>query len=294
MKERVHVVIWVIVAALLIGCPFLIQWLMNGPFGTSLGGTNDGWLGFWGGYLGAIITVMGVYLQISLERKREQERIKQERIADLQKKALENFLNLIHKVNGKYELIEKCYDVISYLMGNLGISTDNIKKIQNRTISCYDRDYMLDDVKSFVFQINDFYNQSHNELKDIQNQYNEIYANVVTFKIHNLQFFPFALDNGSLSDINTSTSQMDLLVKNIKSDFEILKILTHLSSIYGTYLLDKDLENIVANLSVTGHEQKNIIDQFEYHDFKKHKKTFDKLMEDTEKAERKYISKANI
>lgn len=294
MKEKVRIVIWIIVAVLLIGCPFLIQWLMTGLFGTTLGGTNDGWLGFWGGYLGAIITVIGVYLQISLERKRDQERIKKERIADLQKKALENFLNLIHKVNGKYEFIEKCYDEISYLMKYSEVSNETIDKIQQQSISYDDRDYRLHEIKGFVLQINNYYKRSHNELKDIQNQYDEIYANVVTFKINNLQFFPFALDNGLLSDINTSTSQMDLLVKNIENDFEILKILIDLRSIYTTYVQDKDLENIVANLNDIYHGNNNIIEQFKSHDFMNHKKMFDELMKDTEKAERKYILKTNI
>ena len=28
-------------------------------------GSNDGWLGFWGGYLGALISVLGIYFQVS-------------------------------------------------------------------------------------------------------------------------------------------------------------------------------------------------------------------------------------
>lgn len=48
--------------------PFGIQWLMtHGFWENTAGGTNDGWLGFWGGYLGAIISVSGVYYQVSKE-----------------------------------------------------------------------------------------------------------------------------------------------------------------------------------------------------------------------------------
>ncbi|WP_354632614.1 hypothetical protein ABR398_00240 [Levilactobacillus brevis] len=169
-----------------------------------------------------------------------------------------------------------------------------LTRFSNRALGYDDRDYRLHEIKGFVLQINNYYKRSHNELKDIQNQYDEIYANVVTFKINNLQFFPFTLDNGLLSDINTSTSQMDLLVKNIENDFEILKILIDLRSIYTTYVQDKDLENIVANLNDIYHGNNNIIEQFKSHDFMNHKKMFDELMKDTEKAERKYILKTNI
>jgi len=34
-------------------------------------GTNDGWLGFWGGYLGAIIAIGGIYWQMSQQKKQE-------------------------------------------------------------------------------------------------------------------------------------------------------------------------------------------------------------------------------
>ncbi|QAS29524.1 hypothetical protein [Lactiplantibacillus plantarum] len=37
--------------------PVILQWMMISIFNNTSGGSDDGWLGFWGGYLGAIITV---------------------------------------------------------------------------------------------------------------------------------------------------------------------------------------------------------------------------------------------
>ncbi|MCG0752751.1 hypothetical protein ACN6UL_15005 [Lactiplantibacillus plantarum] len=50
---------WIIVVAIiaLVVVPASLQWLMTDVFSQTNGGTDDGWLGFWGGYLGAIITV---------------------------------------------------------------------------------------------------------------------------------------------------------------------------------------------------------------------------------------------
>ncbi|MGX6400798.1 hypothetical protein ACWM0Y_07540 [Lactiplantibacillus plantarum] len=45
--------------------PFGLQLVMAGlSFGIFKIGTNDGWLGFWGGYLGSIIAIGGVYWQV--------------------------------------------------------------------------------------------------------------------------------------------------------------------------------------------------------------------------------------
>lgn len=48
----------------------LVPLVLNGimPIVPSVGDDN-GWLGFWGGYLGAAITVLGVYIQIDLTNK---------------------------------------------------------------------------------------------------------------------------------------------------------------------------------------------------------------------------------
>ncbi|MDT6980181.1 hypothetical protein [Levilactobacillus zymae] len=58
---------WIVLVLVIIGIPFLVQSLMTGTFASTGGGSNDGWLGFWGGYLGAAITVLGVYIQLRIQ-----------------------------------------------------------------------------------------------------------------------------------------------------------------------------------------------------------------------------------
>ena len=62
---------WIILAAIfaLIIVPGLVQLLMTKVFTTTNGGSNDGWLGFWGGYLGSIIAIVGVYWSVKEQHR---------------------------------------------------------------------------------------------------------------------------------------------------------------------------------------------------------------------------------
>lgn len=51
--------------------PIVVGVIICLPITNIDNGSNDGWLGFWGGYLGAIITIFGVYTQIQSEIKRD-------------------------------------------------------------------------------------------------------------------------------------------------------------------------------------------------------------------------------
>lgn len=70
--------IWIVGIALvgLILIPLFIQWLINAD--TTNKGSDDGWLGFWGGYLGAIIGVAGALMAIQLQLSYEKKRFKKE------------------------------------------------------------------------------------------------------------------------------------------------------------------------------------------------------------------------
>lgn len=67
MKRNWHYIYIPVVVIVIVSVPFIIQNLMSGKFNVTLGGSNDGWLGFWGGYLGAILSVFGVYFQVTKE-----------------------------------------------------------------------------------------------------------------------------------------------------------------------------------------------------------------------------------
>lgn len=59
--------------------PFLLQWLMTSIFGQTSGGTDDGWLGFWGGYLGSVIAIGGVYWQSTKQSRLSKEQLYNEK-----------------------------------------------------------------------------------------------------------------------------------------------------------------------------------------------------------------------
>ena len=63
--------------------PVILQWMMVSVLNNTSGGSNDGWLGFWGGYLGAIISTLGVYItlrkQLRSDKKNLQEQLYNDR-----------------------------------------------------------------------------------------------------------------------------------------------------------------------------------------------------------------------
>lgn len=63
----------ILILVLVIPIPYSINFLLGDIGGN---GTNDGWLGFWGGYLGSIIAILGVYLQVNSEIRNTKEQIK--------------------------------------------------------------------------------------------------------------------------------------------------------------------------------------------------------------------------
>lgn len=58
-----------IMALIVLTLPILVAFAMDLPIFDSVSGSNDGWLGFWGGYLGAIVAIGGVYWQVEEQRK---------------------------------------------------------------------------------------------------------------------------------------------------------------------------------------------------------------------------------
>lgn len=70
--------IWIVGIAVvgLILIPLFVQWLINGD--TTHKGSDDGWLGFWGGYLGAIIGVAGALIAIQIQLTNEKMRFEEE------------------------------------------------------------------------------------------------------------------------------------------------------------------------------------------------------------------------
>lgn len=69
--------VFILIVATLIIIPFIVLILLKVlSFGIFETGTNDGWIGFWGGYLGAIVAIGGVYWQVTRTERKEKQRSK--------------------------------------------------------------------------------------------------------------------------------------------------------------------------------------------------------------------------
>ncbi|MGF1995895.1 putative phage abortive infection protein [Enterococcus casseliflavus] len=80
--EHYKVVVWIIASAItfvfiVLVVPSFIQYLMNRNILEI--GTDDGVLGFWGGYIGSIVGVIGAFGALQFQLNKEKERVKAER-----------------------------------------------------------------------------------------------------------------------------------------------------------------------------------------------------------------------
>ncbi|MDO7805774.1 hypothetical protein Q7Q91_12350 [Lactiplantibacillus pentosus] len=66
LKQKPILLVVALILMIVVVIPFFVQLIMYLlSFGIFTIGTNDAWLGFWGGYLGAIIAIGGVYWQVN-------------------------------------------------------------------------------------------------------------------------------------------------------------------------------------------------------------------------------------
>lgn len=70
--------IFLLIIFVLIAIPWVTQKLIN--VNSNQMGSDDGWLGFWGGYLGAIIGVVGAYLILQMQVQKETEAREREKV----------------------------------------------------------------------------------------------------------------------------------------------------------------------------------------------------------------------
>lgn len=75
LKKNKKFVAWALLVTLVL-IPLFIQVLIN--WDTMNNGSDDGWLGFWGGYLGSIIGVVGSLIVIQIQLSNDKERFDKE------------------------------------------------------------------------------------------------------------------------------------------------------------------------------------------------------------------------
>lgn len=64
MKKGNRVVFWILLILIIIGAPLILGIFLHYSFFNFNNGSADGWLGFWGGYLAALISIGGIYWQV--------------------------------------------------------------------------------------------------------------------------------------------------------------------------------------------------------------------------------------
>ena len=226
-------------------------------------GTNDGWLGFWGGYLGAIITIGGVFIQIRSERQSENDRyehekkeqqdkyerdkkamkeqIKLQQIATFKRESLVALLVLMEEFHDIYESLQSNYEElnesISYYHLNKENGTDNLLSSSDKS-----------NAKDFVFNM-DMYCKEH-KVHYSKEPVEEMRLKTIKFKINNSHFLPFMTNARYFADGKLIGSSLDRIVENLRSDFYVNNYIAESASFYSTYLNDDDLQNIVANINM--------------------------------------------
>lgn len=97
---------WWAIVLVVLGVPLVIGLLMEyGVFATFGGGDSDGWLGFWGGYLGTVIS-LPVSVWISIQTIHEENQRNKNNISESKNNELE--IEQIKRENQKFDNILEC------------------------------------------------------------------------------------------------------------------------------------------------------------------------------------------
>ncbi|MFS1088317.1 putative phage abortive infection protein [Enterococcus casseliflavus] len=120
LKKNKKFITWALIITLII-IPLVIQGVIN--WDTMNNGSDDGWLGFWGGYLGSIIGVVGtliaIQIQLSNEKKRFDKELSEEKKARRSEQVDNTFFNLLLLFNDQKNTLLKDNNHFEKLSGNI-------------------------------------------------------------------------------------------------------------------------------------------------------------------------------
>ncbi|MBO1123633.1 hypothetical protein FQS88_17440 [Enterococcus casseliflavus] len=239
--------IWIVsFAAIGFICVILIPLVVQGliDWDTTHKGSDDGWLGFWGGYLGAIIGVAGALIAIQIQLSYEKKRFKDENTARDSELANE-------KAARKAEQVDNTF----FNLLNLFISQQNFLIPQVK--SAHDIFHlMLEDIKSKVplayrkQGINYFYDHKKELLVVLEKAINDS-INYVNSK--NSQF---------------TEEEITLLGKMYENDVDIKKPqeLSH-EDFHGAFAEMRRINRIrefKKNIEEEKFKEKSLYDEFDY------------------------------
>lgn len=124
IDEKKSILLYITLAVMMLGLPIAIQ---NNYVGIGMSlkkyiniGSPSAWLGFWGSYLGSILSISFAYINSKIEAKRQKESIErqleQSKINDLDNAIKTNEINLLTMIVG---VITDCISIIDIHTGQI-------------------------------------------------------------------------------------------------------------------------------------------------------------------------------
>lgn len=228
-KKQIWIVGIAVVGLILI--PLFVQWLINAD--TANKGSDDGWLGFWGGYLGAIIGVAGALIAIQIQLSHEKKRFKQESTARDNELAEEKaarkseqvdntFFNLLLLFNDQKNTLLKDKNHFEELRGSIfdnsvlelrRMGIDKLYESSDELISILENM-----IKEFDINFNSRKTQYSQNIQDCLSAIRKDYINYLSY----LQEFHLSQENYNsikteIDDIQVVYIIEDDLIQNIKN-----------------------------------------------------------------------------
>lgn len=263
LKLRKRLLIFAVVAILVI--PLLTQLLIN--WDTAAKGSDDGWLGFWGGYLGSIIGVVGAilvfHMQLSNEtgaRKEEQRKADEVRREEKVDNTFFNLLNLLNNQQDKLltdntfdkvlrtiedqlqktlsaEGIRYFYKEKDKIIKILKVMCDELNKLielEMQTLTSGSRSYKIaqDMIKGNLEFITE-YGKEGTSLRKIQ---------AALHNIETIDRFATRIEKNQVSELNNASNKLDIINQ--------LALMERISIEYSFETTQKSLSECLSNLSV--------------------------------------------
>lgn len=218
-KLRKRLLLFAIITIIIVPC--LTQILIN--FDTTAKGSDDGWLGFWGGYLGSIIGVVGTILvfqmQLSNEtkareeeqkannerRKEDLERAKELRLEDLKnatkimhnEKVDNTFFNLLNLLSSQRDkLIDT--DIFNIIYESIG-------KNLYMTLSKEGMEYFYERKDTILTILNSMISDYVQYIKSKKTSH----MDVISRQYHSIRQFSYMIKEETISDLVKSDDNMD-------------------------------------------------------------------------------------
>lgn len=174
IREFKNYPVWSIVIAslvLLVFVPFCINLIIIPDIGS---GSDDGWLGFWGGYLGAILGLFGAMIVIYIQLNSDEDSRKEEKVDN----TFFNLLNLHNEIKKEIEynndenLFENLYSELKEEIDQFKVITaEKCRKEYFYSKREYIGRFFDEALNDMLKQLKDNYLIEDSELTEIENYY---------------------------------------------------------------------------------------------------------------------------